>query len=341
MKKQTSVHNPMLAVMAAFCITSLPQLLAQNPPISPAAMEKGPTGNEEALNMLAQAAGNYVAAYNNRDAGAISSMFTPLGMIVGSSGESLNGRLEIEAYHRDLFAGEKVPQIALEASEVNFVSPEVALENGVVHLTTAEDEPVRSIRYSVTHAKQAEGKWLMAVSRTLSEIVIPSEQLKPLHWLVGEWTLESDEGARIDMVIGLDDSENFLLGEALFSDANAGAQSIHVRIGWNPATASVYWWTFDSEGGNSSGRWARSGDEWVSHTTGITADSEATSSTQRILRDGETMVWVMSQRVLEGEVRPDVTYRFVRRAPDPISVIEAEGAETSAEPEPAPATGGE
>ena len=223
----------------------------------------------------------YVSAFNNRNAAAIAALFTPLGKIVGSDRETLSGRQAIEDYYRELFTGEEVPRIALEASDVQLVAPGVAIEEGQVHLTLADDEPVQSIGYTVTHARQTDGSWLMDESRSLPEVPKLSDWIKPLHWMTGEWTLESDDGLRIDMVIDLDDRENYLLGEALVTDVTHEAQTINLRIGWNPATSSVYWWVFDSEGGNSCGPWARRGDEWVVSTTGITADAEA----QRFIPD--------------------------------------------------------
>jgi hypothetical protein len=218
----------------------------------------------------------------------------------------------------------------------------VAIEEGLVHLTLASEEPVQSVGYTVTHVKQADGTWLMASSSSLSEVSTPAEQIKPLHWMIGEWTLEGEDGMRIDMVIDLDGRENFLLGEALITDAGQAAQSTSLRIGWNPATSSVYWWTFDSEGGNASGPWARRGDEWVVQTTGITADAEATASSRTLIRDGDTMVWIATERMLAGEALPDLIYRFVRRAPDPLSLLSPEAAvEEPGDTEPAAASDGE
>ena len=220
----------------------------------------------------------------------------------------------------------------MEASTVHSIAPDVAIEEGLVHLTLADDEPVRSIRYNVAHVQQDDGSWLMASSRSSSEVTAPSELLKPLHWLIGEWTLESELGVRIDMVIDLDDRENFLLGEARVTDTMGDAQTISLRIGWNPATSSVYWWTFDSEGGNAAGPWMRRGDQWVLLTTGITSDAEASFSSQSVVHEGDTMVWIATQRMLAGEAQPDLTYRFVRRAPDPLSLLNSA---------PAPAADGE
>jgi uncharacterized protein (TIGR02246 family) len=341
MKNRTSFHYHAMPAVTLLCLIPLPGLQAQDAPSAPPAVENGRTDIEDAFESLGKAAGNFVKAFNDRDAAAISALFTPLGEIVGSDGETLAGRQAIEDYYLGLFAGDKVPRMALEASDVHLVAPGVAIEEGVVHLTVADDEPVRSIGYTVTHLRQAGGTWLMAASRSLSEVTAPSERIKPLHWMIGEWTLESEEGMRIDMVIDLDDHGNHLLGEALVTNAAEGSQTTSLRIGWNPATSSVYWWTFDSEGGNASGPWARRGDDWVVNTIGITADAEASASSQTLVRDGDTMVWIATQRMLAGEAKPDLIYRFVRRAPDPRSLL---GSGDSAEPDesgPASATDAE
>jgi uncharacterized protein (TIGR02246 family) len=341
MKNRTPHHRKVLPAIALLCVISLPKLPAQDAPAEPPAAEQAQAGIDDVLVSLGKAAERFVGAYNSRDAAAIAALFTPLGEIVAKDGETLGGRQAIEDYYRGLFSGEKIPMIALEASDVQIIAPGEAIEHGLVHLTLADDEPVRSINYAVTHIKQADGSWLMAASHSLSEVTTPSEQLKPLHWMIGEWTLESQDGLRIDMVIDLDVRENHLLGEALVTDTMGDAQSINLRIGWNPATSSVYWWTFDSEGGNASGTWLRRGDEWVIHTTGITADAEASASSQTLVRDGDTMVWIATQRMLAGEARPDFTYRFVRRAPDPLSPLTSEAAGEPGDAEPASAADGE
>jgi uncharacterized protein (TIGR02246 family) len=346
MKSRTPFHHKAMPAIALLCAATLPNLPAQDAPPAPPAVQTAEAGIDQTLESLAKAAERFVKSFNDRDAAAIAALFTPLGEMVGSDGETVSGRQAIEAYYRELFSGEGGPLIALEASDVELVAPGVAVEEGLVHLTFADDEPIRSVGYTVTHSKQADGSWLIAASHYRPEVTTPAEQIKPLHWLIGEWTLESEDGLRIDMVIDLDDRENHLLGESLITDADGGAQSTNVRIGWNPATSSIYWWTFDSEGGNASGPWAQRGDEWVVSTTGITADAEACASSQTLMRDGDTMVWIATQRMLAGEAQPDLIYRFVRRAPDPLSLINPAPDETEASgepdaPAPAPAKDGE
>lgn len=305
------------------CLIMPDRLPAEDATAETPAQTAGP-GIEQTIESLGEAAERFVTAFNERDAAAIAAMFTPDGEIVGIDGGIIAGRGQIEGYHLALFALEPVPQIALEAHSVQLAAPGVAFEEGQIHLTTADDEPVRSINYKATHVRQADGSWLLASSRSMSESTAPAERIRPLHWMIGEWTLEQEDGGRIDMVIDLDESENSLLGEAFVTDVGDGAQLTQLRIGWNPATSSVYWWTFDSEGGNASGPWAQRGEDWIVHSTGVTADAEASASAQMLVRDGDSMVWIATHRMLAGEALPDLTYRFVRRAPDPISQIESE-----------------
>lgn len=281
---------------------------------------------DAAIEALGAAADHFVAAFNERNAAAIAALFVPDGEIHGRDGTIISGRDEIEAFYAGIFAGESVPGVALEASSVHFVSPDVAIEEGIVHFTGAEDEPVRSIRYSATQLRQADGTWLTAAACENPEITQPSQQIKPLHWLIGEWTLEGEDGVRVDMVIGLDQRENYLLGEALVTNAQGDAQSSSLRIGWNPATSSVYWWTFDSEGGNAAGQWSRKDGQWLIDNQGVTAEGEATSSSQTLTRDGaDSMVWVETNRTSAGDSLPDISFRFVRRAPAPCSKFTEDG----------------
>jgi hypothetical protein len=71
----------------------------------------------------------------------------------------------------------------------------------MIPLTIAGDEPVRSISYTATHAKQADGSWQIAASHNQSETTTPAEQIRPLHWMIGEWTLESEDEGTITLVM--------------------------------------------------------------------------------------------------------------------------------------------
>lgn len=304
----------------------------QAPPAEPPAAVELESLPDADLESLGKAAERFVEAFNQKDAATIATLFAPHGEIVSSNGETLSGREAIKTYYEQMFSSETAPLVSLEATSVRLVAPGVVVEDGVVHLTTSENEPVTSVTYSATHAKQPDGSWLIATNRNQLEVTPPAERLRPLHWLVGEWTLESEDGLRVDMVLDLDDSGNYLLGESLLTDAGGDSQSTHLRIGWNPATASIYWWTFDSKGGFTSGPWARNGNDWTIATTGFTADAEANSTTQTLTRVGEdSMDWTARDRLLVDETLPDISLRFVRRAPDPGSAESEPEADGDAE----------
>jgi uncharacterized protein (TIGR02246 family) len=271
--KTSHLHRIFLPVQALlFSAFSSAAQAQPAPPAAAAAVESLPDAD---LELLGKAAEKFVEAFNRKDAAAIAALFMPQGEMVSSSGETYSGREAIQDHYADVFADETAPLISLEAHSVRPVGPGVVVEDGVVHFTTAEDEPVISVAYSATHSKQPDGSWLIATNRDQPEVTPPAEQLKPLYWLIGEWTLENEDGLRIDLVIHPDDRGNFLLGESLLTDADGDSQSTHLRIGWNPATSSIYWWTFDSKGGFTSGPWARNGDAWTIATAGYTADAEA------------------------------------------------------------------
>lgn len=318
--KPWNSHPRVLPALALLLAAPLHLSSAQDEkaPEAPAPSAAPEATADAELESLGKSAARFVAAFNAKDAAAIAGLFLPSGEIIGRHGDEIRGREDILAFYTDLFAGETVPQIALEASSVRLVTPGVAIEDGVVHLTTSESEPIKSVSYSVTQVKQPDGSWLIASSRDHLEVTPPSEHLKPLVWLAGEWTYEGDDGVRMELAIDLDNSGNFLVGEAVALAPGGDLQTTSLRIGWNPATSSVFWWTFDSDGGNASGQWTRSGDGWLVRTSGITADGETNAATQKITMDGgDTIVWAATDRVRAGETEPDATLRFVRRAPDP------------------------
>jgi uncharacterized protein (TIGR02246 family) len=316
------------ATALVFLVFTQPQALCQDKAAGPQPADKPEQADkpDDAIETLGLAARRFVAAFNGRDAAAIAGLFMPNGEIRGHDGTIISGREEIETFYHGIFAADSVPGIALEASSVHFISPDIAIEDGVVHFTYAEDEPVRSISYSATQLRQADGSWLTAVSCDKLEVTPPSEQIKPLRWLIGEWTLEGENGLRVDMAIHPDERENYLLGEALITTAEGDAQSTSLRIGWNPATSSIHWWNFDSDGGHTSGQWTRQDDHWLIQNSGVTAANETTSSSQSLARDGaDSMVWVATNRTVAGETLPDISFRFVRRAPAPGSSLTNDG----------------
>jgi uncharacterized protein (TIGR02246 family) len=269
---------------------------------------------------LQQTASDFVAAYNNRDAAAVTVLFAENGEITDLSGENTtSGRAAIKARYEELFADKEAPQLAVEVESVRLVTPAVAIEDGTYHLDLpGDDEPVRSITYTAVLVKDTAGKWEIASTRSLKDVTDAAGQLAGFAAaLKGDWTCQKDD-VRMDFAFGWDDTGKFLAGEMLLTKPDIDPQTTSIRIGWDGARKTITWWTFDSEGGFAKGDWTPSDAGWLLRTEGTTADGESTSGNGILTRDGkDTLIWKATNRLVDGEKLPDNELHLARRAPEP------------------------
>ena len=109
---------------------------------------------------LEQTAKKFVTAYNHKDAAALVALFTENGEITNLSGaDTISGREDIQAHYEDIFSDEDAPSIAVEVGSVRLVAPNLAVEDGVFHLTPPEDEetPAQSTTYTAALLKNDAG----------------------------------------------------------------------------------------------------------------------------------------------------------------------------------------
>jgi uncharacterized protein (TIGR02246 family) len=305
MKSQRSIPTAFMLVLAI-----LPALRAEEEPTPEIAG-------------LQQAAGNFVTAYNQRDAAALAKLFTEDGEITDLTGaEITTGREQIQARYEEVFADDP-PQMAIEVDSVRLVAPNLAIEDGTFHLTPAEDEsaPPTSTSYTAVLMKNREGLWQIASTRTLKDVTEAAGRLADLaDVLKGEWTYTSAEGVRLDLAFGWDASGKFLSGEMLTTTADAEPQEGSIRIGWDPSKKQLVSWMFDAAGGFTHGVWTPDEDGWLIRSEGTTADGETLSASQQLTPESEgTLIWVATNRVIDGEKQPDKTLRLVRQAPEPAA----------------------
>jgi uncharacterized protein (TIGR02246 family) len=153
----------------------------------------------------------YVAAYNKHDAKAVAGFWWPDAVYMDpSTGDAAVGREEIEKAFAGILADLGKAKLEVEVDSVEFVSPNVAIENGVARVIEPEGEPTET-RYTAVNVKR-DGKWLLdRVSEEEPPAPPPSnyEHLQELEWMVGSW-IDQDEHATIQTDCQWTRNQNFM-----------------------------------------------------------------------------------------------------------------------------------
>ena len=138
-------------------------------------------GSDQAT--IRKAIQSYVAAFNGRDAQALAAHWSPEGVYISRlDGGAISGRDALEQEFAAQFEEANNTMVEVTTESINFISPNVALEQGTAMLITPDAKPTNS-SYSVVHVKR-DGKWL--IDRVSEEVVVEPashyEQLKDLEW---------------------------------------------------------------------------------------------------------------------------------------------------------------
>jgi uncharacterized protein (TIGR02246 family) len=266
---------------------------ATNPPglapVSPVAAAASPAvhsatqkADEQAIRQLVAA---FAKAFNAGDAKAVAALFTADAETIDEDGTRSQGRAAIQEVFAEAFKAHPKSQIEIAVESIRFLSPILALEEGLSTVKPDPREAGESGRYSVTYVKQ-DGRWQMASAHDLADDQAKgSSELEQLGWLVGSWVDEDAEGL-VKTNYQWTDNHHFLVGEFTLQVAGKPALAGTHRIGWDPLSKKIRSWVFDSEGGFGESVWTRDDDEWVVKMTGVTRDGRIGSATNVYTRLG-------------------------------------------------------
>jgi uncharacterized protein (TIGR02246 family) len=137
------------------CVVAMIVLMAMLAVRARAADDKAANAGD--VKAIRAAVDSYVAAYNRGDAKAVAAHWSDSGEWISPSGERFQGRQAIERELQKLFAENKGVHIEVLRTSIRLVSPDVAIEEGTVRVTSPSEPPSDSTYLAVDVKKG--GKW--------------------------------------------------------------------------------------------------------------------------------------------------------------------------------------
>jgi uncharacterized protein (TIGR02246 family) len=275
-------------------------------PDSPDA-DRGGTGEDsQAGKALKARANEFIAAFNRGDAQAVASFWTPDGDFVDQAGTRLKGREAIQSALEKQFAALKGAKLRIMPSSLRFVTPDLAIEDGMTQVVPADGAPPLAVRYTSVHVKR-DGQWFLSSVRD-SVAVPPSHagQLDGLGWLIGEWEGEAREGETVRVSFAWDDGENFIVSHLVTTQKDVPVSGSTQWIGWDAAAKRIRSWTFLSGGGFTEGAWTQEGNQWKADVSATLHDGKKASATNLLTRvDADHFTWQPTNLSVAGKSIPD------------------------------------
>jgi uncharacterized protein (TIGR02246 family) len=265
---------------------------------------------------IEEAVESYTAAFNARDAESLAAHWSSEAVYVNPlTGGQVEGREAIAEEFKTILAELKETKLAVDVESIRFISPGVAVENGVAKLISADGQPQES-NYTAIHVKR-DGKWFLdrVTEEDVPVVLSHHEQLKELEWMIGSW-VDGDDQARIDTTCQWTRNKNFMTRSFTVSIQDRIDMAGMQIIGWDPAAKQIRSWVFDSDGGFAEGRWAKKEKRWSITTSGTTPDGRQASSVNVITYvDDNQFKWQSVSRMVDGELLPNIDEVLVVRSP--------------------------
>lgn len=266
---------------------------------------------EAALQKTAEA---FVEAFQKGDAKAVAAFWTEDGEYTDQTGRKLKGRKAIEKAFTGFFKENKDLKVRINITALKFVTPDVALEDGVTEVIPPDGGPPSRASYTIVHVKK-DGQWYLSSVRD-SPYSPPTNYkfLRGLEWVIGDWADETNKGEVARVAFSWGTNQNYIISTFATTFKNISLASGTQWIGWDPAEKHLRSFTFDGEGGFAEGSWKRDGKKWVIKTTAVIPGGKKVSATNIITRiDADTFSFQSTERSVDGKALPDIAEIKMKR----------------------------
>jgi uncharacterized protein (TIGR02246 family) len=213
------------------------------------------------LEAIAEVGESYIAAFDKGDAKAVAACWAADADYTDLDGRTHRGREALEMLFAGFFAERRGMKLGIDSQSLRFVSPDVAIEDGVT-VVSGGDAPPSAARYSSTLVKR-DGKWLLASVREAP--IAPAErsaELGVLAPILGNWTATTKD-SEVRVTLAPDDTGNFLTLRRTVLAGGLPASAGVDWIAWDPAAKSIRSWTFQSDGSFGKADWKQDGTTWT------------------------------------------------------------------------------
>jgi uncharacterized protein (TIGR02246 family) len=255
---------------------------------------------------IRKAAASYAEAFNKHDAKALADHWSSDAVYTNrSTGEEVVGRPAIAEQFTALFTEQPGLKLDVNVTSVQFVSPNVAIEQGTAK-TLAPNSAPEETEYSAVNVKR-DGKWLLDRVTDKSKDAASShyEQLKVLEWMVGKWGTDADN-AQVELDCNWTKNQNFLTRAFKISIDDDSFSGMQI-IGWDPAAKAIRSWTFDSNGTFTDATWQQRKGRWFIRNRGTLPDGR-TATMINVMKpvDDNSFTWQTIERTAGGELLPNI-----------------------------------
>jgi uncharacterized protein (TIGR02246 family) len=248
----------------------------------------------------------FIEAFHKGDAKAVAAFWTKDGDYTDQTGRTFKGRDAIEKAFSEFFADNKGLKVRIESMALKFVTPDVAVEDGITEVGSPDGPPPSRARYTIVHARK-DGQWQLSSVRDAA-YAPPSnyEHLRDLDWTIGNWAENAETGDGEKISLSWSDNQNFILGAFTTTVKGASVGSATQWIAWDPIAKNIRSWIFDATGGFGEGAWSKDGKKWVVKSTHVLQDGKKAATTYVITSiDSDTISLLAKDRTIDGAKLPD------------------------------------
>src|SRR5260370_19591355 len=102
----------------------------------------------------------FTDAFQQGDSKAVAAFWAEDGDYVDLNGRQLQGRTVIETAFKDFFKENKGLKLRINVNSIRFVTPDLAIEDGISSVIAPDGTPPSQARYTNVHVKKG-GQWVL------------------------------------------------------------------------------------------------------------------------------------------------------------------------------------